>query len=117
MAGIDTPEKRIHRDSTLLEKECGIAVGKYLRDMIGRQYVIVEFETSKEKEKYGRRLGTIYLTQSCCGKQIKGMNINQHLIERGFAKPYDGGSKDTFTKSDLTPIWNTLVNTDETKSE
>lgn len=72
LLGINTPEIRGE------ERELGLKARNYLRELILRQNVIIKTEKDKTG-KYGRLLGTIYLGE---------MNINEHLINEGFAKPY-----------------------------
>ena len=75
--GIDTPELRKE------EKQQGIKVRDYVRDMILDRDVILETFKGK-KGKYGRWLGTIYFTTRHTGQ----INLNQNLLDKGFAKPY-----------------------------
>ncbi|WP_339624961.1 thermonuclease family protein [uncultured Winogradskyella sp.] len=71
--GIDTPELRG------VEKVEGKKVRDIVRRMIlGKEVTINSF---KDKQgKYGRYLATIVLED--------GLNINQWLVENGYAKPY-----------------------------
>lgn len=71
LIGIDTPEIRGEG------KEEGFAARDFLKNLIeGRKVVI----SSEEKDKYGRQLATIY---------FQGININQLMLEKGFAVPYE----------------------------
>ena len=78
LAGIDTPESRT-RD--LEEKKRGLASKQRLIELLGEGNFILE---SKEVGKYGRVLGTIL---------IDDVNINETLVEEGFAVEYWGGKK------------------------
>tara|TARA_R100001594_G_scaffold98355_1_gene132789 strand:+ start:6531 stop:6875 length:345 start_codon:yes stop_codon:yes gene_type:complete len=78
LAGIDTPESRT-RD--LEEKKRGLASKDKLIELLGDGDFIVE---SKEVGKYGRVLGTLL---------IGDVNINETLVEEGFAVEYNGGTK------------------------
>tara|TARA_R110002012_G_scaffold151986_1_gene311942 strand:- start:580 stop:927 length:348 start_codon:yes stop_codon:yes gene_type:complete len=78
LAGIDTPESRT-RD--LEEKARGLASKDKLIELLGDGNFILE---SKEVGKYGRVLGTLH---------IDNMNINNTLVEEGFATEYWGGTK------------------------
>lgn len=70
--GIDTPEIRGE------ERSQGLIVKAILADMIlGKEVVIETYKDSKEK--YGRWLATVW---------IDGLNVNQWLIENGYAKEY-----------------------------
>tara|TARA_R100001463_G_scaffold26759_4_gene62452 strand:+ start:3257 stop:3598 length:342 start_codon:yes stop_codon:yes gene_type:complete len=78
LAGIDTPESRT-RD--LEEKERGLASKARLVEMLeGGEFVL----ESKEVGKYGRVLGTLF---------VDDKNINQTLVEEGYAVEYHGGKK------------------------
>tara|TARA_R100001594_G_scaffold126921_1_gene164362 strand:+ start:1645 stop:2025 length:381 start_codon:yes stop_codon:yes gene_type:complete len=89
LAGIDTPESRT-RD--LEEKARGLAAKEYLVTVLSSGDFILE---SKEVGKYGRVLGTILLNAKLNGYETdeEYININDLLIEEGFAVKYDGGSK------------------------
>tara|TARA_R110002012_G_scaffold268951_2_gene452963 strand:+ start:1613 stop:1957 length:345 start_codon:yes stop_codon:yes gene_type:complete len=78
LAGIDTPESRT-RD--LEEKARGLASKDKLVELLGDGNFILE---SKEVGKYGRVLGTLL---------VGDININDTLVEEGFAVEYWGGKK------------------------
>ena len=78
LAGIDTPESRT-RD--LEEKKRGLASKDKLIELLGDGDFILE---SKEVGKYGRVLGTLL---------VENININDTLVEEGFAVEYWGGKK------------------------
>lgn len=83
MAGIDTPESRT-RDK--VEKKFGLASKEFLKEGIKHaEDIIVRTELDNEKGKFGRILGTVYLD---------GVNINQKMIDEGYAVAYHGQSKD-----------------------
>jgi micrococcal nuclease len=72
LLGINTPELRGD------EREQGLISRDYVRDMILDKDVLLE--TYKDKTgKYGRMLATIH---------FNGINVNEHLITEGYAKPY-----------------------------
>lgn len=78
LAGIDTPESRT-RD--LEEKKKGLASKQRLTELLGEGDFVLE---SKEVGKYGRVLGTLL---------VDDININETLVEEGFAVEYWGGKK------------------------
>ena len=78
LAGIDTPESRT-RD--LEEKARGLASKERLKELLEGGEFILE---SKEVGKYGRVLGTLH---------IDDININETLVQEGFAVEYWGGKK------------------------
>ena len=78
LAGIDSPESRT-RD--LEEKERGLASKQRLTDLLKDGEFVLE---SKEVGKYGRVLGVLL---------IDDLNINETLVEEGYAVEYWGGKK------------------------
>jgi micrococcal nuclease len=90
MAGIDTPESRT-RD--LVEKQFGLASKKYLIERIeAAEDIIVRTELDNEKGKFGRILGTVYLDDT---------DVNQQMIQDGYAVGYHGQSKDDIESQHL----------------
>ena len=82
LAGIDAAEiKTKNKD----EKEEATVAKVFLKSLIMDKMVIVK--CTKEKDKYGRILGTIFLN---------GQNINEKMIQEGHAYRYDGGTKKAF---------------------
>lgn len=91
--GIDTPE--LLRCSTL-EKQAGIKVKYYLKNLIEHKMVKIYCFNF---DKYGARLdGNIY---------YNGTNISEELVNKKYAKLYDGKSKkEEWSKEDLEYILN-----------
>ena len=81
LTGIDTPESRT-RD--LEEKARGLASKARLIELLGDGNFILE---SREVGKFGRVLGTIYTIAE------ESININDTLVEEGYAVEYHGGKK------------------------
>ena len=81
LTGIDTPESRT-RD--LEEKARGLASKARLIELLGDGDFILE---SREVGKFGRVLGTIYTIAE------ESININDTLVEEGYAIEYYGGKK------------------------
>lgn len=90
---IDTPELRSKNE---LEKKAGLAVKQYLSTMILGK--IIKLRCGKF-EKFGRLLAVV---------DYKGQNINQLLISKGFAYPYEGAKKNEWNDKDLTHILSSL---------
>ena len=81
LAGIDTPECRT-RD--LEEKQMGLEAKAFItRRLADGEPSGLRVKTEKVG-KYGRMLGTLF---------VGSQNINQEMIERGYAWKYDGGKK------------------------
>tara|TARA_R100000664_G_C2756258_1_gene144122 strand:- start:1920 stop:2303 length:384 start_codon:yes stop_codon:yes gene_type:complete len=81
LAGIDTPECRT-RD--LEEKQMGLEAKAFItRRLADGEPSGLRVKTEKDG-KYGRMLGTLF---------VGSQNINQEMIERGYAWEYDGGKK------------------------
>lgn len=81
--GIDTPELKplksmLNRDKHIQE---AIKARDYLSSLILNKIIYVEF---MDNDKYGRPLAKIYQNNIC---------INDDMITKGYAKPYDGGKK------------------------
>jgi micrococcal nuclease len=78
--GVDTPECRT-RDAE--EKAAGLLAKEFVEDAlhVGATYSL----QTKEKGKFGRYLGTIYLTDDT--------SINAALVKERLAVPYFGQSK------------------------
>jgi len=78
--GVDCPECR-SRDKE--EKAAGLAAKEFVEEAlhVGETYTL----TTKEKGKFGRYLGTIYLTDDT--------SINAALVKERLAVPYFGQSK------------------------
>lgn len=84
--GIDTPEKRPRKDHPQREKE--MEASKLATDALTNKLkeesylVLAHFH---KKDKYGRELCTFYTS--------KGDTLNEWMIQQGYARPYDGGTK------------------------
>ena len=86
LMGIDTPELRT-RDPA--EKAAGYAARDYLRTLIDQKHVWVQ---CGGYDKYGRLLGTIYLTST-----LEAPSANEQMLLQGHAKSYYGGTKEAFS--------------------
>ena len=85
LAQIDTPESRT-RDKE--EKKYGLAAKARLREILESAGTIT-VKTAIDKKargKYGRILGTIFADD---------VNVNDTLVDEGYAIKYDGGTKNT----------------------
>jgi len=78
LAGIDTPELRSH---LMLEKELAKEARDYLKGLVLDKEVIV---VTSKAGKYGRYLADVYRLDS---------HVNQMMIDRGYARKYDGGKR------------------------
>lgn len=80
--GIDTPESRT---TNLEEKKLGLEVKEYLKHRLeGKTNIVIRTELPDSTEKYGRILGTLF---------VDDVNINQEVVDKGYAWGYDGGTK------------------------
>ena len=84
--GIDTPEIKTR---SINEKELGLKARDVLSEKILNKLVFVEF---LKEEKYGRKLGTIYMADGLL-KNKNGLNICQWLLDTGHAVAYFGEKK------------------------
>ena len=87
--GIDTPEKKPLKSDPNRDKEMEAAKksSAAMRQKVdeNQQMMYLLFHTP---DKYGRLLGTLY--------DKKGVNINQWMIEQGYATEYFGKTKKSF---------------------
>jgi endonuclease YncB( thermonuclease family) len=83
LIGIDTPEMKGKGVSQEL-KDLAKKARDFLREKVVDKTVDCIFD--KECDKYGRVLITIY--------DSNGVNINDELVTKGYAKKYDGGTKE-----------------------
>lgn len=81
LSGIDTPEIRTRN---LEEKALAIEARDYVRDLLLDKEVIINTEKTG---KYGRYLAII---------RYNDININHKLIELGYARVYDGGTRQSW---------------------
>lgn len=87
LMGIDTPE--IKPPKNMLNREDhikkAIEAKEFLSELILNKVITVEFLTN---DKYGRPLVNLFLNDNI-------QSINNLMIQKGYAKAYDGGTKDT----------------------
>ncbi len=83
--GIDTPEMKPSKNLPNREEHIKKAhqAKDYLSFMVLNKIIYCEF---MQNDKYGRPLAKLY---------YQNKSISDIMIENGFAKPYDGGTKDT----------------------
>jgi len=85
LIGIDTPELRTRNER---EKALGYEARDYVRDLIlGKEVTI----TTEKKGKYGRYLANVFYDD---------ININNELIRLGYARAYDGGTREPWFEGD-----------------
>lgn len=77
MTGIDTPERGQDRY---------VEAGDFLRNLIQTKKVVLK---TTKASKWGYMLGNVYLASE---------HINQRMITEGWAKAYDGGTKEVYPK-------------------
>lgn len=97
MLGYDAPEMRPRKniDDRDLHKKAAIKVRDYVRKNYINKKVWIKFE---EEDKYGRLLGRIFDDENCTDC------LNTKIINKGYGKAYDGGTKQAFTKDELINI-------------
>ncbi len=103
LSGIDTPELKeptkeiairsrnklldLISDQTIILNNCNLDTKENIREKCYNNKLLLKIEC-QEFDKYGRLL--VKLTTK------KGLYINQELINLGLAKPYNGGTKQSF---------------------
>jgi len=86
LVGINTPES-FGKDAC----DAGRAAKQYLIDLLPPGTVVIAKTSKDKREKYGRMLAELYLCDAD-GNPLK-VTVNQMMIDRGHAKPYDGGAR------------------------
>ena len=97
LAGLDTPELKVsrHDPHRELHRQAGLKVTDYVRRLINQQVVRLRIH---QYDKYGRLLCDVYL--------YNGVSLNQLLLNKRLAVPYDGGTKVEWTPEMLRSIVN-----------
>ena len=88
LEGLDCAEIKTKNQE---EKKVGLEAKEYLTNLLVNQLVTVTF--SDKNDKFGRLLGKI---------EFNGMNISDHMIEKGFGYAYNGEKKKKFEDWKLT---------------
>ena len=78
--GIDTPELR---GKCPEEKEMALAARDFVREQVGREIILVDFERGKYA---GRVVASVRLTN--------GTDLTEVLVKTGHGRPYDGGARE-----------------------
>lgn len=91
MLGYDTPEMKPSKASVTydMEKKRAVEARDYLADLICGKKIRLE---CGDYDKYGRILGTVYLDNE---------NINEHMVEVGHGRPYEGGTKEVWSDTSV----------------
>lgn len=93
--GIDTPEKR---GSSKLEKEAANIVKMEVRGLVLNKICLAKFTNWG---KYGGRIiGDLYIP----GKESERVTLATYLLDKEYAKSYDGGKKGKWTPEELLKI-------------
>ena len=86
LAGINAPESRT-RD--LEEKKLGLAAKDFCKNFINEgSYAKLVCKRYDAKGKFGRILGEIWSITNYADK-----SLNEYLLDKGHATPYDGGKR------------------------
>ena len=92
LKGIDTPESRTRN---LEEKKFGLAAKAYLKEELNGPDAYTHIElVSHDKGKFRRIVGELFVGGSSC-------SINQLMIDKHHAVPYDGQSKEQIAENHL----------------
>lgn len=85
LMGIDTPEMKLSKDTVSRDELIKKAeeAKEFLSNMILGKIIKIDILSN---DKYGRPLANLYLNDKC---------LNKLMVEKGFAKNYNGGTKDT----------------------
>ena len=91
LAGINCPETRTRN---LVEKELGKLAKARLKELIKGQDI--ELHCEKEKGKFGRVIGTLWVNETILeiqGNSSRKRNLNKQMIKEGHAREYTGGKR------------------------
>jgi endonuclease YncB( thermonuclease family) len=84
LAGINCPETRTRN---LVEKELGKKAKARMKELVkGKE---IELHCEKEKGKFGRVIGILWVSDSPTVKR----NLNRQMISEGHAREYTGGKR------------------------
>ena len=88
MHGYDSPEMRVSSQNPNREamKANAIEARDYLINLVQKPNQVVYINCG-EFDKYGRLLGTLYLSKN------KNISVNQMMVNAGHGVPYYGGTK------------------------
>ncbi len=92
LMGIDTAEMKSEDEAV---KKLAIASRDFIRSQALDKKVLLK---SHKPDKYGRALADIWTLDDQWQPAPK--SLSEMMIEQGFAKAYDGGTKDQFTTND-----------------
>lgn len=88
--GIDTPEVKAGKGKLKAEKIAGKLCRDYLRSLVGNKIITLIIS---DWDKYGgRMIGDIF---------VNSENVSNIMLEKGYAKSYDGGTKHKWTQQEL----------------
>jgi len=90
--GIDTPELKSKNAN---EKKAAIEARDFIRNLILDKIIMVE---CLDFDKYGRLLGELYIDDNTSLTSL--YPLSKLMIEKGYAKAYDGGTKAGFIELD-----------------
>ena len=99
--GIDTPELHPPKDDPYyqLHQQAGRMIANWVGEQLLNKIVWIQFT---KEDKYGRLMGCIYLSNQIPPfKNIMDNSFNQLLIDKGYAIPYFGKTKDAFSQQFL----------------
>lgn len=94
LAGIDTPE--IHGNISDTELLAGTNAKRYVETCIAGKEITITTQKDKQ-EKFGRYLADVYFVDDKGNKRW----LNQELIQKGYARPYQGEKKPAFDEKNF----------------
>ena len=100
LAGLDCPEQKPLKSNPnyAIEKNAAQAVALFVRgNLESAKSIECHFDAL---DKYGRHLATVYYVND----QGVKVNLNDQLLGKKFAKPYEGNTKENFTRQELEMI-------------
>lgn len=104
MYGYDAPEMRPPK--VMSNRDLHIAAAKHVREQLENKiYDKIVYIKMMKEEKYGRLMGTVYVSETLDEKT----NVNKWIIDKGLGKKYEGGKKEQFDNYELIKILDTKI--------
>ena len=100
LEGIDAPETSLKGTTTALEKQAGLKVKEYVKELTSSSSIVYIKLTCIDKYG-GRFVGKVYLSSQHAQKE---KCLSSHLAALRYAKNYDGGKKSTWSVAELEEI-------------
>ena len=108
--GIDAPELHPRKDSIFRdeEKEAAIKSKEMLEQKLAEDSNLCVITFTKD-DKYGRRMGALSTRH--------GVNVNEWMVNKGYAVAYDGGKKQSYVRQAIDVVKKAFESKDDHKED